>query len=229
SAPYLLLSIFPQMIRFLPRPGAWMETFKQLMAFPLYATVGWLLWVLAGQTKDNENALLLIMFGLVLVAMAAWVYGRFGKAAGRVAAAALFAGGLWLGWPVTVTAAAEGTYAAKWETWSPAAVEAARTAGRTVYVDFTARWCATCQTNKAAVFSSDAVLTEMEKHNVLLLKADWTSKDPAITAELAKWNRSAVPFNLIYAPHLAEPVILPELLTPGTVVEALAATATRSK
>ncbi len=222
ASPYLLLSLFPAAVKFLPRPGAWMETFKQLMAFPLYATVGWLLWVLAGQTKDNENALLLIVFGLVIVALAAWVYGRFAKTAGRAAAAALLAAGLWLGWPVAATAAPEGTYAVKWETWSPAALEAARTAGRTIYVDFTARWCATCQTNKAAVFSSDAVLAELEKRNVLLLKADWTSKDPAITTELARWNRSAVPFNLIYAPSLPEPVILPELLTPGTVLDTLA-------
>jgi len=226
SAPYLLLSAFPAAVKFLPRPGAWMETFKQLMAFPLYATVGWLLWVLAGQTKDNDSALLLIAFGLVLVAMAAWVYGRWPKPAARAAAAALLLGGVWLGWPKTAEAApatASG-YAMKWEPWSPAAVGAARAAGRTIYVDFTARWCATCQTNKAAVFSSAAVLAELEKRNVLLLKADWTSKDATITAELAKWNRSAVPFNLIYAPGQAEPVILPELLTAGTVLEALATT-----
>lgn len=223
SAPYLLLSAFPSAVKFLPRPGAWMETFKQLMAFPLYATVGWLLWVLAGQTKDNDSALLLIAFGFVLVAMAAWVYGRWSKPAARVVAAALLLGGVWLGWPKAADAApaTESGYTVKWEPWSPAALEAARAAGRTVYVDFTARWCATCQTNKAAVFSSSAVLAELERRNVLLLKADWTSKDAAITAELAKWHRSAVPFNLIYAPGLAEPIVLPELLTPGIVLDAL--------
>lgn len=225
SAPYLLLSIFPAAVKMLPRPGAWMETFKQLMAFPLYATVGWLLWVLAGQTKDNDNALLLIVFGLVLVAMAAWVYGRWPKPTARVIAALLLAAGVWLGWPkpagaTTVTASG---YTLKWETWSPAAVETARAAGRTIYVDFTARWCATCQTNKATVFSSSDVLTALGDRNVLLLKADWTSRDSAITDELARWGRSAVPFNLIYAPGRAEPVILPELLTPGIVIEALSA------
>jgi DsbC/DsbD-like thiol-disulfide interchange protein/cytochrome c biogenesis protein CcdA len=113
ALPYLLLSIFPSALKFLPRPGAWMETFKQFMAFPLYATVGWLLWVLAGQTKDDDNALLLIAFGFVLVAMAAWAYGRFGQAHGkpgrqlfgRVAAAALLAGGLYTGWPSPAQAA----------------------------------------------------------------------------------------------------------------------------
>jgi thiol:disulfide interchange protein DsbD len=223
SAPYLLLSIFPSAVKILPRPGAWMETFKQLMAFPLYATVGALVWVLAGQTKDDDYALLFIVFGLVLVAMAAWVYGRFAKTAGRVMAALLVTGGIGLGWPKNTEAApitASG-YTVKWEHWSPEAVATARAAGRTIYVDFTARWCATCQTNKAAVFTSTAVLAELGKKNVLLLKADWTSRDEAITAELAKWGRSAVPFNLIYRPDQPDPLVLPELLTPSIVTQAL--------
>ncbi len=231
ALPYLLLSIFPQAIKLLPRPGAWMETFKQLMAFPLYATVGWLLWVLAGQTKDDDNALLFISFGFVLVAMAAWAYGRFAQAHGkpgkqlfgRVFAAALLAAGLSTGWPKEMAPPhADGSYQVTWEKWSPEAIAAAQAAGRLVYVDFTARWCATCQTNKAAVFHSDDVLATLAKNNVLLLKADWTNRDPKITAELARWNRSAVPFNLIYAPGKPEPVVLPELLTPGKVLEQLA-------
>ncbi|MDB6114380.1 MAG: dsbD [Lacunisphaera sp.] len=231
ALPYLLLSIFPQAIKFLPKPGAWMETFKQLMSFPLYATVGWLLWVLAAQTKDDDNALLLIAFGLVLVAMAAWAYGRFGQAhgkparqtAGRVFAALLFVGGLGLGWPKEAPAApADGSYQVTWDKWSPEAIAAAQAAGKFVYVDFTARWCATCQTNKAAVFHSDEVLAELKKKNVVLLRGDWTNRDPKITAELARWNRSAVPFNLIYGPGKAEPVILAELLTPDRVIAGFA-------
>jgi thiol:disulfide interchange protein/DsbC/DsbD-like thiol-disulfide interchange protein len=232
SAPYLLLSIFPQMIRFLPRPGAWMETFKQLMAFPLYATVGALLWVLAAQTADDYYALLFSLSGLVLIAMAAWVYGRFGQAHGKpgrqrfglLAAAVLLVAGMAVGWPREQPSAATAGATAEltWEKWSPEAVAAAQQAGRIVYVDFTAKWCFTCQTNKAAVFSSEAVLAEIRAKNVLLLRADWTNRDAAITAELARWNRSAVPFNLIYAPGKPEPVVLPELLTPGTVLEKLA-------
>ena len=230
ALPSLLLSMFPQAIKMLPKPGAWMETFKQFMAFPLYATVGWLLWVLAGQTKDDDNALLLIAFGFVLVAMAAWVYGRFGQAhgnpsrqkVGRGLAALLLAGGLVTGWPQTTGAAPAGSYQITWEKWSPEAVAAAQATGKYVYVDFTARWCATCQTNKAAVFHNGEVLAELKKKNVVLLKADWTSRDPQITAELARWNRSAVPFNLIYAPGKSDPVVLPELLTPGTVLAAFA-------
>ena len=229
ATPYLLLSIFPQAIKLLPRPGAWMETFKQFMAFPLYATVGWLLWVLAGQTKDDDNALLLIAFGFVLVAMAAWVYGRFGQAHGkpsrqwfgRIAAAVLFAAGLATGWPKGAATETAVGYQVTWEKWSPEAIAAGQQAGKFVYVDFTARWCATCQTNKAAVFHNDDVLAELARRNVLLLRGDWTNKDPKITAELARWNRSAVPFNLIYAPGKPEPVVLPELLTPGKVLAAL--------
>ena len=231
ALPYLLLSIFPQAIKLLPRPGAWMETFKQFMAFPLYATVGWLLWVLAGQTKDDDNALLLIAFGFVLVAMAAWAYGRFGQAygkrgrqiIGRVLATALLAGGLYTGWPKAAQAApTDGSYQVTWEKWSPEAIAAAQASGKFVYVDFTARWCATCQTNKAAVFHSDAVLAKLKEKNVVLLRGDWTNRDPKITAELARWNRSAVPFNLIYAPGKPNPVVLPELLTAGKVLDAFA-------
>jgi thiol:disulfide interchange protein DsbD len=206
-----------------------METFKQLMAFPLYATVGWLLWVLAGQTAGDDYALLMIVFGFVLVAMAAWIYGRFGQAHGKpgrqrfgyIVAALLFAAGLWTGWPKSAPATTSG-YQVTWEKWSPAAITAAQAAGKYVYVDFTARWCATCQTNKATVFHSDEVLAELAKRNVVLLRGDWTNKDPLITAELARWGRSAVPFDLIYAPGKPEPVQLPELLTPAKVLEGFA-------
>ena len=95
--------------------------------------------------------------------------------------------------------------------------------GRPIYVDFTARWCATCQANKKLVFSSEEVKQYVRDHHVALLKADWTNSDPRITAELARWHRSAVPFNLVYLPHASEPDVLPELLTPATVLDSLRA------
>ncbi len=219
SAPYLLLSIFPQAVKLLPRPGAWMETFKQCMAFPLYATVGFLLWVLAGQVK--EDGLQSAIFGLVLLALGVWVYGRWnapGASAGRTRfgiAGLVLCGvaGAALGWPQAPKFA--------WDDWSPETVAKLRAEGRTVYVDFTARWCATCQTNKKLVFSSSAVLDYFAKNKIAALRADWTSKDPRITAELAAYGRSAVPFNVIWKPGRDTPVILPEILSAGTVLSAL--------
>ena len=231
AMPYLLLSIFPSAIKVLPRPGAWMETFKQFMAFPLYATVAYLIWVMAGQV--GEEGLQNVLFGLVLIALAVWFYGRWnapGASEGRArfgVAALIIAGaaGLWLGWPST--AAAQTTTGAvtagglTWEPWSPEAVEKLRAEGRTVYVDFTARWCATCQTNKKIVFKSDDVVKEFLSKNVATLRADWTNKDPRITAELARYGRSAVPFNVVWFPGKEQPTLLPELLTPGIVLNAL--------
>lgn len=222
STPYLLLSIFPQAIKILPRPGAWMETFKQFMAFPLYATVGYLVWVLAGQT--SEGGMLMVLFGLVLVALGVWFYGRWnapGASAARarfglIAGLLVLAAGLWTGWPQP-PAPSE----IVWEKWSAETVAKLRAENRLIYVDFTARWCATCQANKKLVFGSDAVLKTFADKKIATLKADWTNQDPHITAELAKYQRSAVPFNVIWLPGQTEPVILPELLTPGIVLDAL--------
>ncbi len=222
STPYLLLSIFPGAVKVLPRPGAWMETFKQFMAFPLYATVGYLVWVLAGQV--TETGQLAVFFGLVVIAMGIWAYGRWhapGASAGRarfglLAGLALIALGTWTGWPQ-----APAPTDVTWGKWSPEAVASLRSEGRVVYVDFTARWCATCQANKRLVFHSEEVLKVLRERNVATLRGDWTNKDPQITAELAKYNRSAVPFNVIWFPGKTEPVALPELLTPEIVLKAL--------
>jgi thiol:disulfide interchange protein/DsbC/DsbD-like thiol-disulfide interchange protein len=222
STPYLLLSAFPAAVRVLPRPGAWMETFKQAMAFPLYATVAYLVWVLAGQL--TEAGLLSSLFGLVLVAMGVWAYGRWnapGASPGRArfgmtACLVLLAAGAWAGWP---TPAAPTDII--WDKWSPEAVEKLRSENRMIYVDFTARWCATCQANKRLVFHSEDVLRVFREKHIATLEGDWTNKDSQITAELAKYNRAAVPFNLIWAPGRADPILLPELLTPSVVLGAI--------
>ena len=222
SSPYLLLSAFPSAVKVLPRPGAWMETFKQAMAFPLYATVAYLVWVLAGQVP--ESAFLSALLGLVLVAMGVWFYGRWnapGASPGRArfgmsACVVFLALGAWAGWP---TPAAPTDIV--WDKWSPEAVERLRSDNRVVYVDFTARWCATCQANKRLVFHSEDVLRTFHDRHIATLRGDWTNKDPQITAELATYHRAAVPFNLIWVPGRADPVILPEILTPSVVLDAI--------
>jgi len=222
STPYLLLSLFPAAVKFLPRPGAWMETLRQFMAFPLYATVAFLVWVLVGQV--NENNQLTTLFGLTLIAMAAWLYGRLttpgSKPArarlGLLGGAALLALGGWLGWPQAPVPSD-----IAWEPWSAERVAQLRAENRPIYVDFTARWCATCQTNKKIVFHDGEVLKTFRDKKIATLRADWTNADPRITAELAKYGRSAVPFDLIYLPGQTEPKILPEILTPGIVLKAV--------
>ncbi len=224
ALPYLLLSMFPQAVKALPRPGAWMETFKEVMAFPLYATVGFLIWVLAGQLKSNDTALLSVLLGLTVIALGAWLYGHYatfgGKPArvrfGIIGGLVLLGLGAWLGWPRPPAPTA-----ITWQPWSADAVAKAVAEGKPVYVDFTARWCFTCQTNKKVVFGSAEVLKTFRDKGVVALRGDWTDEDPLITAELAKWNRSAVPFNLVYLPGKPAPILLPELLTPGIVLEAI--------
>jgi len=222
SAPYLLLSAFPAAVKILPRPGAWMVTFRQLLAFPLYGTVGYLIWVLAGQVSESD--LLMVFFGLVFVAMGVWSYGCWQAAGAKPGLSrfglwigvALLAMGAWTGWPRPPAATD-----IAWDKWSPEAVAQLRADHRIVYVDFTARWCATCQANKKLVFHSGEVLRTFQDKHIATLRADWTNKDPQITAELAKYQRSAVPFNLIWLPGRDEPVILPSLLTPGIVLDAV--------
>lgn len=224
SAPYLALAAFPAAVRALPRPGAWMETFKQGMAFLLYGTVGLMVWILAGQLEGD--GLLAVLLALTGLAFALWLYGRATAPAVRprrgllALALVLAAVAVVYGWP---RAAAAGDL--KWEPWSAERVAELRAEGRPIYVDFTARWCFTCQTNKKAIFAgpgSEELRKVMQERRVALLRGDWTNRDPLITAELKRWERAAVPFNLVYLPGAAEPKILPELLTAATVREALA-------
>ncbi|HSH09254.1 MAG TPA: thioredoxin family protein, partial [Oceanipulchritudo sp.] len=232
STPYLLLSAFPGTLRWLPKPGAWMEAFKQMMAFLLYASVAYLVWVLAGQLTDTGGystfSLLKVLMGLVLLALSLWIYGRWAayyrpvktRLAGVLASALILVAALGIGFSGT-RAMLPGGQSISWEHWEPGKADALAREGRIVYVDFTARWCVTCQTNKAAVFSSARVLEKLAELDVVLLKADWTNRDPEISQALAAFNRSAVPFNLIYAPQQDAPILLPEILTPGIVIDAL--------
>ncbi|MDP0500192.1 MAG: protein-disulfide reductase DsbD family protein [Verrucomicrobiota bacterium JB022] len=234
ALPYLLLSAFPNLIKVLPKPGAWMEAFKQGMAFLLYATVAFLLWVLAGQLTEDAgytpDALLAVLFALVVVALALWGYGRYGafhkpkkvRYPAYGVTALLLLGAILLAYPQpSIEGGSEDAPIVEWQKWEPGKAEQLAAEGKIVYVDFTARWCVTCQTNKKLVFNSDEVRRQFANREVVALKADWTNADPQITEALQSFGKSAVPFNVIYGPGLDQPMALPEVLTPGIVLDRL--------
>jgi thiol:disulfide interchange protein DsbD len=234
ALPYVLLGVFPGWLRLLPKPGRWMETFKELLAFPMYATAAWLAWVLGRQT--DVDAVFGLVFGAVLVALAAWIFGRFvqlgsarpGRARRAVMTAlavALLLTGLWAARPGAdpLSARPAGSAAIDWQPWSQAAVAGAIGSGHAVFVDFTADWCVSCKVNEKIVLDRAEVDLEFKRRGVKMLRADWTRADPEITAELARHGRNGVPLYLLYVPGEAQPRVLPEILTVGTVMEALAA------
>jgi thiol:disulfide interchange protein/DsbC/DsbD-like thiol-disulfide interchange protein len=225
ALPVLALSLFPRLLKRLPKPGAWMETLKQVLAFPLYATVAWLAWVLGAQA--GNDAVFALLAGLVLVAMGAWMYGRSLHAQGawRAAVAAiLMAAGLAVAWPGPGAGAGPDALAARkgelqWQAWSPETVSELLAAGHPVFVDFTAAWCVTCQVNKRVALHNAQVVAAFAAHDVVALKADWTRQDPRITATLAKLGRNAVPVYALYLPGEDSPHLLPEVLTPTLVLD----------
>lgn len=231
AAPFVVLAASPRLLRVLPRPGAWMETMKQALGFLLAATVVWLAWVLGQQTGSDGVAMLLA--ALVVQAVGAWVLGKWAvitrsdavRRAAAIVAAALIVGGAATavklagsgGPPVRQAAATE-----TWEPYSEARVNELRAAGRPVFVDFGAAWCLTCQVNERVALAAAPVLAKFQEKNVATLKADWTSRDPAITAALTKLGRSGVPTYVVYSKDAsAPPRLLPEVLTPTLVIDAL--------
>ncbi len=227
ALPVLALSFFPALLRKLPRPGAWMETFKQALAFPLYATVAWLAWVLGAQS--GNDAVLALLAGLVLIAMAAWMYGRWEQSPAlwrSVVALMLAAAGVAVAWPGPPAPAAAQTVARAgelpWQEWSPEKVASLTASGQPVFVDFTAAWCVTCQVNKRIALHNAGVVKEFAARDVAPLRADWTRQDPRITRTLSALGRNAVPVYALYVPGESSPRLLPEVLTPGLVLEELA-------
>lgn len=224
AAPYVILSCVPALLKFLPKPGAWMETFKQGMAFLLYAPALYFAWVLLGQIEDPfAQRDLLISFAVI--ALACWIYGHWAVAwrsrrsriIGTLVSLILFAG--------TVFYCTNLIYGGKedeWISWTPEAQAKALDDGKIVYIDFTARWCATCQVNKT-VYSSEELKAEFDAAEVVKMRADWTNKNATIAAELRKYGRAAVPVN-VFLKKGKDPVILGELFAgPGTVSAGLEA------
>lgn len=223
AAPYLLASAWPRLAGALPRPGVWMAHFKVVMAFPMFATVVWLVWVLGQQAGIDGAAALLAL--LVALAFAAWAFGSHAlgaRARTGFGLLALVLLGTTLAWalpawreapPAAATAAAE----ADWQPWSADRAAQALAEGKPVFVDFTAAWCVTCQVNKRTTLARDEVLAEFRTRGVVLLRADWTRRDAAITAELARLGRSGVPVYALYAPGGGAPRVLSEILSPAEV------------
>lgn len=229
ALPYLLVSLWPGLARRLPRPGVWMARFKTLMAFPMFGTVVWLLWVLGQQIGIDGLAAALAV--LVALSFAAWALGtpEFGRKARLgfgVPALMVLGGTLFWAWPGLASPPAEAATPVatetRWQAWTPEAVGRAQSEGRTVFVDFTAAWCVTCQFNKRTALADPSVLADFERRRVLLLRADWTRRDPAITQELARLGRSGVPVYALYAPAAKMPLLLPEILRPSDLQGALA-------
>jgi thiol:disulfide interchange protein DsbD len=224
ALPYLAAGFLPGVVRWLPRPGPWMETFRRLMAFPMFAAVAWLVWVLGQQTGvDGAGALLALLVAMSMVVWALTLRGRARVAMGALALVAL-AGVAWTTGPaITRTPSTAPVTAAEgaWQPWSAERVRQLVGAGQPVFVDFTAAWCVTCQYNKGTTLSHPDVHAAFEAGRFTLLRADWTRRDPAITAALAQLGRSGVPVYVVYRPGRA-PQVLSEVLSVQEVREALA-------
>lgn len=236
AAPYVALSVSPKLLKFVPRPGRWMETFKQGMGFILLATVVWLAWVLGIQA--GVNALAVLLAALLVIGIGAWVFGRWGTVAvpmprrgvAFAISGVLLAGGLSIGLmgvsafhqPVETSAGSSSGESIAWEPYSQERYESALEAGSPVFIDFTAAWCLSCQVNERVALDTREVQRTFSEKRVVALKADWTSRDDTITRALARYGRNSVPLYILYDGNgRREPIILPEIITPGIVLEAL--------
>ncbi len=226
AAPYVALTLQPAWTRVLPRPGAWMEILKQVVSVPIFGTAIWLAWVLAG--AYGANLLLALLVSFLLLAIAGWFLGRWpakrwATAVAMLIVAAVVATGALS--PKKLAALPETQGGAQtqgqWQPWSAAAVNSSLAAGQPVFVDFTASWCLSCQVNERVALDQPEVMQAFEAHHVALLRGDWTRQKPAITQELTALGRSGVPLYALYTPGQSSPQLLPQVLTPGIVVDAV--------
>jgi thiol:disulfide interchange protein len=242
ASPYIILSGFPQLMRFLPRPGAWMETLKQFMGFPLLGTAIWLAWVLGQQA--GVDALIALLFILLLAGMAAWIVGKWTplhqdlrtRVLGALAAAVVFIPAFAYvvahldeyrdAKPRAVAGEAGGAamleHGIAWEPFSEARLSELLAQGKPVFVDFTADWCQSCKVNERVAFSSNEVRAKFKDLGIAALKADWTLRDDKIAKVLAGYGRNSIPLYVLYdGRNDGKPTLLPEVLSPGILLDAL--------
>jgi thiol:disulfide interchange protein DsbD len=227
AAPYVALTLQPAWTRWLPKPGAWMEVLRQAISVPIFITVIWLAWVLA--QAYGAALLAASLCGFLLLAIAGWFLGRWpAKLWATLVAAVILVGvvAICVFAPGKLMAAADtqaGPQAqSQWQPWSADEVTRYQAEGRPVFVDFTASWCLSCQVNERVALQRPEVQQAFQAANVVLLKADWTRHDESITQALTALDRSGVPAYALYTPGQSNPQMLPEVLTPGIVMDALA-------
>lgn len=228
ALPYVVLAWFPAWLKRLPRPGAWMIRLKQGLAFPMFATVVWLVWVLSLQSGADAAAICLL--GLIGVSMGAWLIGMSSRTVAWAGIAVILAAVV-IARPQALLASESapsaqaplnGISTSTWQAWSPDRVTELTAKGIPVFVDFTAAWCVSCQANKRMVLSRTDMVRDFTDKRIVLLRADWTNRDERITRALAAMGRSGVPAYALYAP--GKPIqLLPEVLTTGIVRSAIAA------
>jgi thiol:disulfide interchange protein DsbD len=232
ALPFVLIGLMPALLRFLPKPGAWMLTFKQLLAFPMYGAAVWLVWVLSLET--NGTGLIIALAAMVVLAFAAWAWTASRTASGgwRVTGAAFALAGLiaviaslfvlhdTVIPPAAAMAHAE-TNGIPCEAYTAAKVAQARAQKRPVFIDATAAWCITCLVNEKVALSGSRIRDAFAARHMAYFVADWTNRNPEITALLAAHGRSGVPIYLYYAPGASEAVVLPQILTEDAVLKAI--------